>query len=145
MFRHILFPTDGQAPSDAAIESCAAFARDTGARVTVLHVTAPFHVLTARSSMLTDSPASYAAHSQAASQACLEQAAAVFRTQGVPCQTLAVEHESPYQAIIDAAVAQKCDLVAMASHGRSGMQALLLGSETQKVLVHSKVPVLVFR
>lgn len=145
MFRHILFPTDGQAPSVAAVESCAAFARDAGARITVLHVTTPFHVLTTRSSMLTDSPGAYAEHSRAASQACLEQAAAVCRAQGVPCQTLAVENELPYQAIIDVAAAQKCDLVAMASHGRSGMQALLLGSETHKVLVHSKVPVLVFR
>lgn len=63
MFKHILFPTDGEAPSEAAIAPCLAFAKDIGARLTVLHVTAPFRVLSTRAEMLVDTPDDYAAHS----------------------------------------------------------------------------------
>jgi nucleotide-binding universal stress UspA family protein len=56
-----------------------------------------------------------------------------------------VEHEAPYAAIIDAARSLGCDLIAMASHGRRGLSAVVLGSETQKVLTHSRIPVLVLR
>ena len=71
----------------------------------------------------------------------LEAAKAV----GVKCNVLSVEHEHPYQGIIDTAQARGCDLIVMASHGRSGMPALVLGSQTVKVLTHSKLPVLVYR
>lgn len=145
MFKHILFPTDGEAHSVAAIAPCVALAKDSGARLTVLHVTAPFRVLSTRPEVLADTPDDYAQHSRARAQDRLEQVAAVARAQGVPCETMTVEHEHPYQAIIDVARQRDCDLVAMASHGRRGVQALLLGSETQKVLTHSHLPVLVFR
>lgn len=145
MFKHILFPTDGEAPSMAAMEPCLAFAKDSGARLTVLHVTEPFHVLSARAEMLADTEAGYAVHAQARARACLERVAAAAIARGVVYETLAVEHEHPYEAIIDVARERQCDLVAMASHGRRGVQALLLGSETQKVLTHSHLPVLVFR
>ena len=64
---------------------------------------------------------------------------------GVVCDTLHVEHEHPYEAIIDTAAAKGCDLIAMASHGRRGVAAIVLGSETAKVLTHSSLPVLVYR
>lgn len=145
MFRHILFPIDGEAPSVAATGPCVNFARDAGARLTVLHVTAPFHLLSTRAEVLTDTPDDYAAHNQARAGARLEAVAAVARAQKVVYETLTVEHEHPYLAIIEAARQRHCDLVALASHGRSGLQALLLGSVTQKVLAHSHLPVLVFR
>ena len=145
MFKHILFPTDGEAPSEAAIAPCLAFAKDIGARLTVLHVTAPFRVLSTRAEMLVDTPDDYAAHSMTRARACLERVAAAARAQGVVYETLTTEHDHPYQAILDAARRRQCDLVAMASHGRAGVRALLLGSETQKVLTHSHLPVLVFR
>lgn len=145
MFKHILFPTDGEAPSMSALEPCLAFAKDSGARLTVLHVIEPFHVLSAQPEVLADTAAGYAAHSQARARACLERVAAAAIARGVACETLTVEHEHPYEAIIDVARQRQCDLVAMASHGRRGVRALLLGSETQKVLTHSQLPVLVFR
>lgn len=145
MFKHILFPTDGEAPSVAATMPCVAFAKDIGARLTVLHVTAPFRVLSAKAEVLADTPHEYAAHSQARARACLEQVGAAARAQGVLYETLTTEHEHPYLAIVDAARRHQCDLVVMASHGRRGARALLLGSETQKVLTHSHLPVLVFR
>ena len=64
---------------------------------------------------------------------------------GVPCETVHVEHEHPYQAIIDIAASKGCDLIVMASHGRHGISAIVLGSETVKVLTHSKIPILVHR
>ena len=67
------------------------------------------------------------------------------KTAGVPCASVHVTNDHPYKAIIDAATAEGCDLIFMASHGRKGMSALVLGSETNKVLMHSKVPVLVYR
>jgi nucleotide-binding universal stress UspA family protein len=64
---------------------------------------------------------------------------------GVACETIQVEHEHPYQAIIDTADSKGCDLIVMASHGRHGISAIVLGSETVKVLTHCKIPVLVHR
>lgn len=145
MFRHILFPTDGEAPSIAATEPCIRFAHDVGARITVLHVTAPFHVLSTRAEVLENTPDTYAAHVREHARRCMEAVAAVARTHQVVYETVSVEHEHPYLAIADTARRRQCDLVAMASHGRRGLQALLLGSETQKVLTHSHLPVLVFR
>lgn len=145
MFKHILFPTDGEAPSVAALAPCLALAKYHGARVTALHVTAPFRVLSTRPEVLAGTPDDYAAASAERARARLEPVAAAAAAQGVPCETLTVEHEHPYEAIIDTARQRQCDLVAMASHGRRGLQALLLGSETQKVLTHCHLPVLVFR
>jgi len=68
-----------------------------------------------------------------------------YHRQHVTCATLSIEHEHPYQGIIDAARNRGCDLIVMASHGRGGMSAVVLGSQTLKVLTHSKVPVLVYR
>jgi len=145
MFRHILFPTDGEGPSRAAMTPCVTFAKESGARLTVLHVLSPFHVLSTDADMLRDTPESYAAHSQAHARACIEQVAACARAQGVVYETMVVQHDDPYLAIIEAACIQHCDLIAMASHGRRGVRAMLLGSETQKVLTHSQLPVLVYR
>ena len=75
----------------------------------------------------------------------LDEAQSKAKAAGVPCETVQVAYDHPYQAIIDAAAAKGCDLIAMASHGRRGISALVLGSETMKVLTHSTTPVLVFR
>jgi len=64
---------------------------------------------------------------------------------GVTCEAVHVENEHPYKAIIDIANAKSCDLIVMASHGRRGISAVVLGSETVKVLTHSTIPVLVYR
>ncbi|GJJ04432.1 hypothetical protein RugamoR64_49700 [Duganella rhizosphaerae] len=77
MFRHILFPTDGEAPSIAAAEPCVRFAHDIGARLTVLHVTTPFHVLSTRAEVLADTPDAYGAHARARARTCMEAVAAL--------------------------------------------------------------------
>ena len=75
----------------------------------------------------------------------LEGVTARARAQGVECDTVLAVHDQPYLAIIAAAEQQGCSMIFMSSHGRGGIGALLLGSVTQKVLTHSKIPVLVFR
>jgi nucleotide-binding universal stress UspA family protein len=82
--------------------------------------------------------------SELASEA-IQHAAAAAQAAGVACETVQVEHEHPYQAIIDTAKSKNCDLIVMASHGRHGISPIVLGSETVKVLTHCKIPVLVHR
>ena len=90
-------------------------------------------------------PIKYQKHARAYAETLLGTVSAAAKSAGVVCETLHFEHEQIYQAIIEAAEARKCDLIVMASHGRRGVSAVVLGSETVKVLTHSKIPVLVYR
>jgi len=92
-----------------------------------------------------DAPIEYKKLVEAHAQEVLDAVSAAARNGGVTCETLRMEHAQVYQAIIDAASARGCDLIVMASHGRRGVSAVVLGSETVKVLTHSKIPVLVYR
>ena len=145
MYKHILIPTDGSDLSAAAIRNGMAFAKSIGARVTALTVTPPFHAITVDPVMLTDVPEQYERDSAAAARRYLDTAREVARAAGVAAEFLRVVHDHPHEAIMEAATKHGCDLIFMASHGRRGVSALLLGSETSKVLTHSKIPVLVFR
>ena len=95
--------------------------------------------------MIEDTPARYKARMQKHAGMVLGAAADAAKAAGVACETVQMEHEHPYQAIIDTAASKTCNLIVMASHGRHGFSALVLGSETVKVLTHCKVPVLVHR
>lgn len=145
MYSHILIPTDGSPLSTTAVEQGMAFAKDAGAKVTVLKVIEPFHVFSAKAEQLESSRADY--ERRAREQAAYDLAEAELKAKrlGVPCETLHVEGDHPYQAIIDTAAKRGCDLIVMASHGRRGVAALVLASETVKVLTHSTLPVLVYR
>jgi nucleotide-binding universal stress UspA family protein len=90
-------------------------------------------------------PIEYKKHAEAHAAKVLGTVSDAAKTAGVACEMLQVEHEPVYQAIIDAATARRCDLIVMASHGRRGVSAIVLGSETVKVLARSKIPVLVYR
>jgi nucleotide-binding universal stress UspA family protein len=92
-----------------------------------------------------DAPAEYTRHAHAQAERLLAEAEQQAKLVGVPCEVVKVEHGQPYEAIIETAGARGCDLITMASHGRRGISALLLGSETMKVLMHSKLPVLIYR
>ncbi len=145
MFKHILIPIDGTALSDQAVDKGVAFAREIGARVTVLMTIEPAPIVLMAMVQLAEQQARY--HQHAADQAArhLGEALARAKAAGVPCETIQVDHDHPYQAIIETAASRGCDLIAMASHGRRGISALVLGSETTKVLTHSTTPVLVYR
>jgi nucleotide-binding universal stress UspA family protein len=145
MYSNILIPTDGSELAGKAVQHGIALARQIGARVTALTVLPPFHVLTVDPQMIEDTPARYKERMQAHGETTLAAVAQAAEAVGVVCEVLRVEHEHPYQAIIDTATAKGCDLIVMASHGRRGVAALLLGSETVKVLTHSRIPVLVHR
>ena len=145
MYSNILIPTDGSELAGKAVQHGITLARQIGARVTALTVLPPFHVLTVDPQMIEDTPARYKERMQAHGDTTLAAVAQAAEAAGVGCEVLRVEHEHPYQAIIDTATAKGCDLIVMASHGRRGVAALLLGSETVKVLTHSKIPVLVHR
>ena len=147
MYRHLLIPTDGSTLSERAAAAGVKLAAALGARVTGLFVAPPATPLVFENLLPVDymTPAEHAGLSERAasrSLAVIEKAAAAA---GVPCECVSVTGDFPADAIVQAAKQRKCDLIFMASHGRRGVAALLLGSETQKVLAHSKLPVLVHR
>jgi nucleotide-binding universal stress UspA family protein len=111
----------------------------------VLTVVPPFQVLTADTQMLEDTPVQYKARTLKNAEKVGGTAARAAQAAGAAYELIVVEHEHPYQAIIDTAGSKNCDLIVMASHGRHGVAAIVLGSETVKVLTHSKIPVLVYR
>jgi nucleotide-binding universal stress UspA family protein len=144
LYKHILLPTDGSELSKAAMRHGIALAKAIGAKVSALVVSTPL------TSLVVDPTAASAA---------LEQYKVLVATQtakyldsirneaaeaGVACSALCVEHDKPYEAIVDTAKNNGCDLVVMASHGLRGVSAIV-GSETLKVLTHSAVPILVYR
>jgi nucleotide-binding universal stress UspA family protein len=145
MYKHILIPTDGSELSRKAIQYGVALAKEAGAKVTAITVSTPFHVLAAEPAMVTDTAASYADRVARNSAKYLAAAKDAAAASGVSYEGVHVEHEHPYRAIIDTATGRSCDLIVMASHGRRGVSAIVLGSETVKVLTHSTIPVLVYR
>ena len=145
MYKHILIPTDGSELSKLALQEGMALAKALGARVTVVTVTTPFHALSTSPSMVTDTPEQYKAHTAALAGHHLDVAKNIAAAAGMTCDLLHLEHEQPYQAIIETAQNRGCDAIQMASHGRRGISAVLLGSETLKVLTHSTIPVIVCR
>ena len=145
MFRHILLPTDGSLLSAAAVESGIGLARDAGAKVTVLAVVEPVQLWWSDSAQRAEGTTTVQGYANEEIRHHLAEVERKAVAQGVPCTVLLVEHEHPYRAIIDTAKKSGCDLIAMASHGRRGVAALAVGSETTKVLTHSSIPVLVYR
>ena len=144
MFRNILVPTDGSELAVKAVEQSVLLAKEIGAKITAVTVTEPFPLAAVAANQL-DAPIEYKKLVEAHAQEVLDAVSAAARNGGVTCETLRMEHAQVYQAIIDAASARGCDLIVMASHGRRGVSAVVLGSETVKVLTHSKIPVLVYR
>ena len=145
MFKHLLVPTDGSELSEAAIQAAVQFAKSIKARVTGFYAMPKFHVLAYGPEMVTDTRPEFAKDCKAHADRVLAVIVQAAKAADVPCETVLQTNDQPYEAIIATAKEKGCDLIMMASHGRSGMQAFLLGSETQKVLAHSRIPVLVFR
>jgi nucleotide-binding universal stress UspA family protein len=145
MHKHILLPTDGSELSEHALNYGVALAKVVNAKVTGVTVSTPFHILTLEPQMVTDTLDSYTTRMSIVAAQRLDRVTDAAKAAGVECDVVHVQHEHPYQAIIDTAVNRGCDLIVMASHGRRGMSAIVLGSETVKVLTHSMIPVLVYR
>ena len=145
MFKHILIPTDGSDLSRKAVLYGVRLAKECGAKVTGLTLSEPYHVASMDAVLVSVGEDDYEEQSRRMSDQALEQVKMAADAAGVSCDTIREVHDQPYRAIIDAAHAKGCDLIVMASHGRRGLSALLIGSETSKVLTHSTIPVLVYR
>jgi nucleotide-binding universal stress UspA family protein len=144
MYKRILFPTDGSEITAKALATAIDLARLTGAEISALAVKEPFPY-SAISEMQPVPPQEFFDAQERVASARVKAVAAAATAAGLHCQGHTVEAVHAWEAILDHAKAQGCDLIVMASHGRRGMSALLLGSETQKVLTHSTLPVLVVR
>lgn len=147
MFKHILVPTDGSKLSAKAAKQAVKLAKALGARITGFYA-APDYTSTYYGDgyiLRAPSAGAQAEFAQKQARKCLSAIEVEAEVEKVPCEVFHVVSDSPYEAIIDAAKKKKCDLIFMASHGRRGLSGLVLGSETQKVLIHSKIPVLVCR
>ena len=147
MFRNIMVPTDGSALSRKAIKKAVALAKTTGARVTGFHVAPGYNFNVYAEYIPPDFilPRDFEAQAKKVATRHLESIKKECGASGVPCATYHVCSDFPADAIVKAAKKYKCDLIAMASHGRSGLTKLLIGSETQKVLANTSIPVLVLR
>ena len=145
MFKHILLPTDGSQLSEIAIQTGIQFAKGINARVTGFHAMPEFHVFTYHPEMLGDTKEEFTGDSRARAAQYLRVIEEAANKAGVRCDTGYTTSAHPHEAIIRAAEENGCDLIMMASHGRRGVQGLLIGSETHKVLTHTKIPVLVYR
>ena len=147
MFKHILIPTDGSPVAAKAVKAGLEFAKEIGARVTAYYgldpMPAPYYGdgYTVDARAIADIERSV----RAAGEQTLAKIAQAAKAAGVPCTGVIDKPTTPYEGIIAAAKKSKCDVIFMASHGRRGIAGLLLGSVTQKVLSHSKIPVLVYR
>ena len=146
MYKHILVPTDGSRLSLKAMRAAARLAAPLKARITVLYVIPPFVPPMSSEGMMFHVNRSIREYNQGMrkhADKALTKAASMSGK--VDCDTTAVSNQQPWEGIIASATKRKCDLIVMASHGRGSVASLLLGSETQKVLAHSKTQVLVCR
>ena len=146
MFRHILIATDGSDLAQKATANGISLAKSVGASVTAVTVFAPFHAYDVLPSpVMNDLPGAYMQYLEDVNaDEWLADVAQMAEASGIRCRVMQVEQAQPHEGIINTAAEQNCDLIVMASHGRRGIAAALLGSVTAKVLAHTTIPVLVY-
>jgi nucleotide-binding universal stress UspA family protein len=144
MFKHILVPTDGSELSKKAIDGAIDLAQAVGARVTA-YACLPQYPYSPFSEVVVEPPVEFQDRSEREARDHLREVEEAARGAGVACTSHTSVHPSPYLGIIEAAERGGCDVIFMASHGRRGLGSLLIGSETQRVLTHTKIPVIVYR
>jgi nucleotide-binding universal stress UspA family protein len=145
MFKHILLPTDGSVLSETAIKKGVEFAKEISAKVSGLTVTKPFHVFTTDVTELEDTKDTYAEDTKAVADQRLSVIEQAAKRAGISYEVVHKIGDHPWEEIIKTVTEKGCDVIFMASHGRRGIAALVIGSETNKVLTHTKIPVLVYR
>ena len=148
MYSHILVPTDGSTLSLKAARAGAELAKKLRAKMTAVYVIPQFQPDYAGEGLYFSSATQkkdYLAGMQAMAEKALTRIVSAAREAGVKCDSTSVVSESPWEGIIGAARKLKCDMIVMSSHGRGGIAGVVLGSQTNRVLTHSKIPVLVCR
>ena len=144
MFTSILIPTDGSEKAVIAASKAVELAKEQGAKLTAVVVIDPFPYIGLGEASAFGLQA-YLSEAQAMATQSLDGVRAMAEAAGVPFMAETIERSAVFEGILDAATEQGCDLIVMGSHGRSGVKVLILGSETQKVLTHSRIPVLVIK
>jgi nucleotide-binding universal stress UspA family protein len=147
MFKHVLIPTDGSELSGRAVRAGVAFAKSLDAKVSGLFAMAEYPVMAFGEPTVVPviTAEEFLQEGKTQAQKVLAHLKKTAQEAGVDCEIHAVVNDLPYKAIIETATKKGCDVIFMASHGRRGLESLVLGSETNKVLTHSKIPVVVYR
>ena len=145
MYTHILIPTDGSELAAKAVTHGIELAKLHKAKVTGLAVSPPWHDTAVGEFVVEISPESYESSTAQQTAKWLAPISEAAKAAGVPCETVHVTDTHPWQGIVATAKERGCDLIVMASHGRRGLSALVIGSETVRVLTHTNIPVLVCR
>ena len=147
MFKHILVPNDGSELSQDAVRHAVSFSKEIGAKITAFHVKPEYPVTYYGEGVLIDttSPEKFDELAETQAKELLDFVQNLCQEAGVPSDSLTAVSDAPCEAIVTAAKECGCDLILMASHGRHGLTSFLLGSQTQKVVTHSTIPVLVYR
>jgi nucleotide-binding universal stress UspA family protein len=145
MFKHFLVPTDGSALSVKAARAAAELAKATDARLTVLSVAEPYPYSALSEGAFLPDQGLYEKQMHEHAQRFVAETAELARAAGIPCDTRVAHSFSPSEEIVKLAEEVGCDAIVMASHGRKGITRLFVGSETQKVLAHTRLPVMVIR
>ena len=144
MYRSILIPTDGTEITAKAVDTAVSLARALGARLSTITVKEPFPY-SAISEMQPIPPQEFYDAQERIALKRVQEVVDAAATAGLSCDGFTVEAPPPWEAILEHAKSHGCDLIVMASHGRRGMGALLIGSETSRVLTHCSLPVLVVK
>jgi nucleotide-binding universal stress UspA family protein len=145
MFKTILVPTDGSDLSDKAINAAIEFGKSSGSKVVGISVAEPYPFSPLYQTAAGADATIYEDRMREVAQMHVQKIADAAKEANVGCETAVAQSFSPYEEIIAAAKKFGCDAIFMASHGRKGLNRLFIGSETQKVLAHTDIPVLVFR
>ena len=145
MYQHLLLPTDGSPLSEKAVRNGLRLARVLGAKVTGFYAMPEFRAFAYSGAIIEDTQAIFEGQALAQAEAALGFIKNAAQEEGMVCDTARSTSDRPYEAILEAARDHGCDLIVMASHGRRGIEGLLMGSETQKVLTHGKISVLIDR
>lgn len=146
MFKHILISTDGSPISNKAAKAGVALAHALGAKVTAYYAIEPLQQIYGDGYMLSQTMVDgFEKRAREVGEKHVDAIGRMAKGAGVPFASAVIKANSPYEGIIDAARKRKCDVIFMASHGRRGLSQLIMGSVTQKVLSHSRIPVMVYR
>ena len=146
MYKNIMLPYDGSPRSDKALDEAIALAKSVGSTITMLYVLTPHHLLLGGGRPvpgLKQLEQQFQDELKKKANEMLESARKRAADASVACKTVIEEGPNPHELITAQADRLKCDLIIMASHGRRGLEGILIGSETLKVLAHTRIPVLV--
>jgi nucleotide-binding universal stress UspA family protein len=145
MYKHILVATDGSEIAGRAVSHATKLAQKLKAKLLIVTITKPFHILSLEIEQLESTRPEYNRHMAEHAQTVLASAARVASEAGVECQIFYRSAEHAHAAILHVANDRGCDLIVVGSHGRSALSSLLLGSTTMKILAHSTISTLVIR